>query len=193
VPTELSTIEAAAEDIIDVLPHERWRVVARDTRDIGAAWSTYQRRAEADGAGADVMANLTRALSELRYAASTATVPAAAQSANDVSAATVELLGLYDSGVPVDIGRLDVVGRQIVFDVERGDLVAAGDQVQRWASIWRGGLRADVVAHHGRSVAARTDASLNAMERAVAAGQGQALVTQARVGLELVDAMERLY
>ena len=61
------------------------------------------------------------------------------------------------------------------------------------AAIWRGGLRADVLAQHGRRVATRTDASLRAMERAVVEGQGQALVAQARVCLELVDGMERLY
>ena len=111
----------------------------------------------------------------------------------DISAATVELFGRYASSTPVDIGRLDVVGRQIILDVERGDLTGAGDQVRMWEAIWRGGLRADVLAQHGRRVATRTDASLRAMERAVVEGQGQALVAQARVCLELVDGMERLY
>jgi hypothetical protein len=193
VPDLLNTIEEATEDIIDIVPGGRWDDIGKDARNIDTAWSGYKREAVADGARASLVARLDESLTDLLAGAEAEKGPETAQAANDVSAVAVELYGLYDVPRPVDIGRLDVVGRQIVLDVERGELGAAGAQVRKVTSIWDRGLRDDVLAHKGRVVADHTDATLDTMKRAVASGDGRTLVTQANVFLELVDDMERLY
>ena len=193
VPDRLNAIEAAAEDIIDVVPKEQWGDITRDVRDVDAAWSRYKHQAVVDGARAGVVSSLSKALGRLQVAADSANGPETAQAANDLSAATVELYGLYDIARPVDIGRLDVIGRQIILDEQRADLAGAGAQVRKVDSIWNGGLRDDILAHRGATVAAQTDRLLTAMTQAVADGDGDALVSRAKVFLEVVDAMERLY
>lgn len=193
VPDRLNSIEEATEDIIDIVPANRWNDIAKDVREIDSSWSSYQDRAVDDGADADLVARLTESLTNLRAAAGAQKGPETAQAANDVSAATVELFGLYKTGRPIDIGRLDVLGRQVVLDVERGDLGAASAEVTKVDSIWKGGLRDDVVAHQGRAVADRTDTVLTAIDRAAASADGSTLVGQTKVFLEEVDAMERLY
>jgi hypothetical protein len=193
VPERLNTIEEASEDIIDIVPKEQWADITRDVRDVDAAWSRYRRQAVVDGARAGIVSSLEQALGRLRVAADSANGPETAQAANDLSAATVELYGLYDIARPVDIGRLDVVGRQIILDEQRGDPAAAGAQVRRVVSIWNGGLREDILAHHGAGVADQTRRLLTAMSRAVADGDRDAVVSRAKAFLEVVDAMERLY
>ena len=193
VPDRLNEIEAAAEDIIDIVPKEQWGDITRDVHDVDAAWSRYKHQAVVDGARVSVVSSLSKALGRLQVAADSANGPETAQAANDLSAATVELFGLYDIARPADIGRLDVIGRQIILDEQRGDLAGAGAQVRKVVSIWNGGLRDDILAHRGGTVAAQTDRLLTAMTQAVANGDRDALVSRAKVFLEVVDAMERLY
>ena len=193
VPDRLNSIEEATEDIIDIVPANRWNDITKDVREIDGAWASYQDRAVDDGADASLVARVTESLTRLRTAAGAQQGPETAQAANDVSAATVELFGLYKTGRPTDIGRLDVLGRQVVLDVERGDLGAATAEVTKVDSIWKGGLRDDIVAHQGRAVAAQTDTVLGAIDRAAASADGPTLVGQTKVFLEVVDAMERLY
>jgi hypothetical protein len=193
VPDRLNSIEGATEDIIDIVPESRWADITKDVRKIDNAWSGYKEQAVRDGAAASLVARFSDSLAGLRVAADAEKGPETSQAANDVSAATVELFGLYKTARPTDIARLDVLGRQIILDVERGDLGAAGAQVKNVASIWQGGLREDVLAHQGRAVADQTDAVLTAIDRAVVSADRDALVNQTKAFLEVVDAMERLY
>ncbi len=193
VPERLSAIEEAAEDIIDIVPRDQWADITRDVHDVDVAWSHYERQAVVDGARADMVSNLSKALGRLQVAADSANGPETAQAANDLSRATVELYGLYHIGRPVDIGRLDVIGRQIILDEQRGDPAAAEAEVRRVSSIWNGGLRAKILAQHGARVADQTDRLLSRMSRAAADDDRDALVSRTKVFLEVVDAMERLY
>lgn len=193
VPDPLNTIEGQAEDIIDIVPANRWTDVATDVGTVKDNWTTYRNQALNDGAARDLVNQFDRALADLQTAADAQRPADTMQAANDLSAATVELYGLYDVAHPVDIGRLDVIGRQVVLDAERQDLGAAGAQVDEALGIWDGGLRADIVAHRGQAVADQTDATLAALQAAKADGDFATLTTQAKVLLEVVDAMEGLY
>lgn len=193
VPDPLNTIEAQAEDIIDIVPADRWDGVATDVQTVQANWATYREQALNDGAARDLAARFDQALSDLQTAAQARQPADTMQAANDLSAATVELFGLYDTTHPVDIGRLDVIGRQIVLDADRQDLKAAGVQLDRALGIWDGGLRADIVGHQGQTVADQTEATLAALQTAKADKDFATLTTQAKVLLEVVDAMEGLY
>jgi hypothetical protein len=193
LPGALNRIEGQAEDIIDIVPNNRWDNIRSDVRAIETDWSQYKKQATADGASAAVIARFDDALHDLTIAAGGARGPETSQAANDVSGATVDLFGLYDVGRPVAIGRLDVLGRQVILDVQRGDINAAGAQVRKLERVWRDGLRADVLDHKGGTVAGRTDTTLNAIERAATRDDARTVVAQTRGLLELVDDMERLY
>jgi hypothetical protein len=193
VPEPLDTIEAQAEDIIDIVPAGKWDKVGDDVATVVEAWGTYRARALKDGADQALVDRFDAALVDLGASAEAREPEETMQAANDLSAPTVEFYGLYDTGRPVDIGRLDVIGRQIVLEADRQDAAAAGVQVDKAQSIWDGSLKADILDHDGKDVAGKTDASLAALQRARAAGDFVALRTQANEFLEIVDDMERLY
>jgi hypothetical protein len=192
LPRTLQHIEAGAEDVADFVPHAEWNRVRADVAKVTADWETYRGRAGADGATPAELAGLDGALGRLRSAADAQRPADALQASNDVSAVVVELYALYDPPEPVDLGRLDVVGRQIALDVGRADLAGAAQQVERARAVW-GGLRANVMHHDGKRIAARMDATIMALQRAVRENNGQALHARADAMLERVDDMERLY
>ena len=68
VPEPLQTIEAQAEDIIDVAPAGDWTTIATDVEDISAAWKAYL--ASDAGASAPTVSSeaLTKALAALETA-----------------------------------------------------------------------------------------------------------------------------
>lgn len=120
LPKPLDIIEAQAEDVIDVVPAGQWERVAADVTAVVDAWRAYRPRAAGDGADQSLASRFDSALADLRASAAGKRADQTMQAANDLSAVTVELFALYDIGRPVDIGRLDVIGRQIAFDAGHG-------------------------------------------------------------------------
>jgi hypothetical protein len=193
VPRPLNTIEEQAEDIIDVVPANDWDTVRADVSTIDEAWNAYRDDALDDGADQRQVDRFDRALTGLHSAAAAERGAETKQRANDVSAVVVELFGLYDARFPIAIGRLDVIGRQIAFDADLGDLADARRQVERAERIWRDELEDDVLERDGAGVADKTDGALAELMRAARRGDIAALRTDANLLLELVDSMEALY
>jgi hypothetical protein len=104
----------------------------------------------------------------------------------------VELFALYNSKVPADIGRLDVLERQVILDVAAKDYWAAEASLANTKSVWEK-VKASVLEHNGKDVAAEFEASLAAQESALDAKDDTALTNEAKNGLEIVDALEQLY
>lgn len=190
VPEPLAALEASAEDVIDQVPHEEWAKITADVGDLQAAWDEYQ--ADATAVDATSAARLDRALGTLAEATAARNGPATEQAANDVSAAVVELFAHYDLPHPVQIGRLDVIGRQIVIDASRGDLAGAAVQVTAAKREWEA-VRADVLDHDGEGVAADADGAIDALTNAASTGDLASLTSEAARLLEIVDEMEGLY
>ena len=90
------------------------------------------------------------------------------------------------------MGRLDVLGRQVILDVEAEDFVAAANTLSKSEAIWAR-LKPIVLANQGEKVAAEFDASLATQQKALDAEDGETLSDEANNGLELVDALERLF
>ena len=192
VPSSLQTIEAAAEDIIDFAPSGGWDKIGTDVTDIANAWASYEPQADKDGASQELQDAMTTAIEELQ-SASVAKDPAATmQGSNDVSAAVVEMFALYHPKIPVDIGRLDVLERQVILDVAARDYAAATTSLALARSDWEK-VKPSVLDLDGRDVAAQFEASLAAQESALNAKDDAALTNEARNGLEIVDALEQLY
>ena len=117
-PKPLLTIEEQAEDIGDRVPGKGWPRIAADVKTIKAAWARFQTRAKADGVSAATIADFDGALARLAAAAKAKNGPDTSQGANDISRVTVELFGNYKLHAPVQVGRLDVIGRQIELDLD---------------------------------------------------------------------------
>ena len=190
VPTQLDSLEVGAEDVIDLVPDKGWGQIARAVQAMQTAWGEYRdAAAKADAALAD---RIDGALTALAKAAGGKDGQGAAQAANDVSAPLIELLARYDLGRPVQIGRLDVIGRQIVLDAGRRDVAAAATQVDAARAQWTA-VKADVLAHKGDQVATDAEAVLEALDRALQAADAKSLTTKGTELLEIVDKMEGLY
>jgi hypothetical protein len=192
VPNSLVTIEAAAEDIIDFAPSGDWDKINKDVADISNAWKAYQPQADKDGASQEIQDAMNTALSNLQTASASKDSSATMQGSNDVSAAVVELFALYSPKVPADIGRLDVLERQVILDVAAKDYSAATKSLANTMSVWRE-VKPSVLEHDGKEVAAQFDASLEIQAVAVDSKNDTQLNNEARNGLEIVDALEGLY
>lgn len=192
VPNSLQTIEAAAEDIIDYAPGGNWDKINKDVTDTENAWKSYELQAGRDGASKEIQEAMNSALMNLKSAATAKNAAATMQGSNDVSAAVVELFALYATKVPVDIGRLDVLERQVILDVSAQDYAAATKSLDRTKSVWEA-VKPSVLEHKGKNVAAQFEASLAAQAGALDAKDDATLTKEARDGLEIVDALEQLY
>jgi hypothetical protein len=192
VPNSLVTIEAAAEDIIDFAPSGNWDKIKVDVTDIENAWKSYQPQADQAGVSQEIQDAMNSALAELETASASKDASATMQGSNDVSAAVVELFALYSPKVPADIGRLDVLERQVILDVAAKDYSAAETSLAKTKSVWEE-VKPLVLEHNGKDVAAQFEASLTAQESALKAKDDAVLTNEARDGLEIVDALEQLY
>jgi hypothetical protein len=192
VPQDLVTIEAAAEDIIDFAPSGNWDKINQDVTDIEEAWKSYEPRSKQDGAAQEVDDLMNSALAALETASQSKDASAAMQGSNDVSAAVVELFALYNPVIPADIGRLDVLERQVILDVHAQDYSAAMETMAKTRSVWES-VKASVLEHNGKDVAAQFEASLEAQAAALDAKDANELTREASDALELVDALEQLY
>ena len=192
VPNALVTIETAAEDIIDLAPGGTWDAIGKDVTDIANAWKSYETQAGKDGVSQELQDAMISAIGNLQTASAAKDAAATMQGSNDVSAAVVEMFALYSPNIPADIGRLDVLERQVILDVAAQDYSAAEINLAKTKSIWEE-VKPSALEHNGQDVAAQFEASLAAQESALTAKDDTALMTEARAGLEIVDALEQLY
>lgn len=192
VPDPLADIEAQTEDIFDQVPQNSWDTITTDIAAMRKDWSAYRSTAARDGIPAGVQAGFTRALDTLESSAARRDAAATAQAANDASAAAVEMLGHYDLGHPVEIGRLDVIGRQVILDAQQQELTRAQQQIAA-ANQELTAARASLNAHGGQQVLTQAQATLTEMTRLAQRHDTTGLTTQAKVLLEVVDGMEQLY
>jgi len=160
VPNSLVTIEAAAEDIIDFAPSGGWDKISKDIMDIENAWNSYEPLARKDGAPQEIQDAMNSALASLKAGAASKVADATMQGSNDVSAAVVELFALYSPKVPVDIGRLDVLERQVILDVATRDYSGATKILAKIMSVWSE-VKPSVLEHNGEEVAAQFQESLD--------------------------------
>ncbi|HSB02841.1 MAG TPA: hypothetical protein VLE49_19485 [Anaerolineales bacterium] len=192
IPNDLQTIEGAAEDIIDFAPNDNWDKISADVADISSAWKAYQPLAGQAGASQELQNAMTSALTQLQAASASKDPAATMQASNNVSAAVVEMFALYHPKIPADIGRLDVIERQVILDIAAQDYVAAEASLSRAKSVWES-VKSSALANNGKKVVEQFEASLAAQASALAAKDAAALTDEARHALEIVDQLEQLY
>ena len=192
VPNDLQTIEASAEDIIDLTPSGNWDKISADVTNIATAWKAYQPLAGKVGASQQLQDAISSALTQLQAATTSKDSAATMQASNNISAAVVEMFALYNPKIPADIGRLDVIERQVILDVAKQDYSAAETNLAKAKSTWEN-VKASALALNGKDVADQFEASLTAQASALAAKNSEALTKEARNALEIVDSLEQLY
>lgn len=192
VPDNLATIEEQAEDIMDSVPNAQWSHVEADIVRIEEAWTAYQPQASSDGATQALQDMLSQALVRLKSTAILQDSLGTLQAANDLSAAVIDLFDLYQPVIPTDIGRLDVLERQIILDITNGDFNTATSRLARINTVWEQ-VKPSILAHHGQSVSEEFANSLARQDVALKAKDSAALTDEAQNGLEIVDTLERLY
>jgi hypothetical protein len=191
VPGALQTIEAQAEDIIDSVPGGGWAHINADVATVAQAWKNYGPQADPDGAPQPFRDALDAALRQLQRAASGTNPSATMQAANDLSAAVLDLFMVYQPAVLTDVGRLDVLERQVVLDIAGKDYRAAADRLAQIEAVWAR-LKPRVEARQGTKVAARFDTSISMQRAALQSKDGPALTAEAQNGLDILDALEQL-
>lgn len=192
VPESLMTVEGQAEDIIDSVPNAAWSQVNADISTIEQAWITYQPQAAKDGATQALQDSFTEGLARLKSAAGSQEASGTMQAANDLSAVVVDLFDLYHPAIPTDIGRLDVLERQLILDIANQNPTAVADTLAKLNQVWDR-VRPSIVAHEGQAVAEQFEKSLTAQAAALNAQDTAAVIAEIQAGLEIVDALERLY
>jgi hypothetical protein len=192
VPEPLNTIEVQAEDIIDLAPADNWEKVTANVAAISEAWQSYQTQAANDKAPQPFQEALTAALDRLQKTSAAKEAAGTLQAANDLSAAVIDLFTVYQPPMTTDLGRLDVLERQAVLDVAADDFTAAADSLAKTNAVWAR-LKPVVLALNGSDVATQFENSLTTQQEALNTENASALTTEANNGLELVDALDKLF
>jgi hypothetical protein len=191
-PNSLSVMEAQAEDIFDVVPGSDWAQVATDVTAAAQAWQAYLPQAAKDQTPQSFQEATAAALDRLQTSSAAHNPAATLQAANDLSAAVIDLYTVYHPALPTDIGRLDVLERQVGLDAAGGNFTAVADTVAKTAAVWAR-LKPAILAHSGASVAAQFDDNLTTQQTALKTKNASVLTEAVNTGLSLVDALERLY
>jgi hypothetical protein len=192
VPEPLQTIEAQAEDIIDIVPEGNWTQIASDVDTIAKAWKTYQSSSSENAIPQAFYDAFITAFTHLTQVSKAKNTKNTLQSANNVSAAIVDLFTTYNPAIPIDLGWLDVIERQTVLDASTNQLSAATDSIAKANAIWVR-LRPSVLSHNGTNVALQFEVNLYAQRTALIAKNSSNLLENANSALEIVDSLEQLY
>jgi len=192
IPSTLDTIEGNAEDIIDRIPSGDWETIHTDVDEMNTAWTEYKSQADSDGATAQQIQAMDDALHALDDAVGNSDETAIEQAANDASFAVVELFALYDPSIPTEIGRLDALERQVIIEAKAGDMSAAADVLADAQSTWDT-VSGRVLDAGGVEAADAFEESLALQVEAIASGASESAIDEAKIGLELVDDLERVF
>ncbi len=192
VPDTLTTIEVQAEDIIDFAPSGDWQKINTDVRTISDAWKTYQLHALKDGATQAMVDSFDSAFANLQTAASAQDKTGIMQASNDISAVVVDLFDLYHPAIPANVGRLDVLERQVVLDTAASNFTAVNDDLDQINKTWDT-LKPSVLEHSGEETAKQFEASLSLQAESLKTRDVAVLTQEAKNALEIVDTLENLY
>ncbi len=138
VPDNLLQIEAQVEGIMDVVPNGIWTKENGDDSAVEFAWAGIQKLAAIDGATRSLLEACGQRLSLLKTAANAKSAPATMQVSDDLSGIFADLHDNHHPATATDLGRLDVLGREIILDVDRRDLDAGAKPLATIRSVWKG-------------------------------------------------------
>ena len=194
VPRPLTAMESLAEDAYDHALAGQPDRVGTDARGVDGKWRLFRAQAARDGARSADLAEIDTAVADLLHRATggSAEQVGLARAANRISGVMDELFGLYRPPVPPALNELDFLGREVVLNAMEAKFHEAADDVMSIRSTWLT-MKDAVLAAGGRTDADSFEASLAAIDQAIAAENGVQLIARANANLELVDRLEKLF
>ena len=140
----------------------------------------------------DLVDRMSSTIARLTSASTKRQKTATKQAANNVSRILFDIMDTYHPAIPSDIGRLDVLERQIILDVDKLNLDAASRTMADTLGVWSR-LKPVILDRGGAAVTGKFNRSLAIQGRALRDGDGKALANEARNGLEIVDELEKVF
>jgi len=195
VAKEVLDIEANIEDAMDALGGNNWAGAHDDIAKMGESWTAYQQHASKDGALQGTLDAFAKTFGQLKSAADAKNVATSLQAANDLSGVVMDLYDVYHPAAPTDIGRLDVLERQVNLDVKGKDFAAAAKTLGAINTTWQK-VKPAILSHNaaqGKDVAGRYEASIAAQSELVKKQDASGLQDEATKSLDIVDALEKLF
>ena len=190
VPAELSTIESRARGVFRAAEENAWPLVFSGVDVIVRNWDYYEVRTPVDSPQRDLVYAMGEAVGLLAEKSATLERDreGTMRAANDVSWAVLDLIDFYHPAVPTDIGRLDVLERRIIVDLDlfSPNFIAAENSMGRLKTIWKI-LRPSVVARGGIETAVQFDAALAVQEKALLDKSARVAKREVSRGLEVVN------
>jgi hypothetical protein len=165
-------------------------------QDISDRWSDYQHPTVVPPsyprpAAAILHGDLDAALSRLKEAAAARRMAETMWAANDVDAATIELIEFYHPDTPIDLHRLAVLERKVLLYAWSGDIDLASDTLIEVRRTWTR-VRPIVVDRSGVQVAETFEVSIADQQAALDANEIIRLGDHAQTNLILIHEMEQV-
>jgi hypothetical protein len=192
IPEMLTALESQVEDMIDAVPGSDWGQVTSDMNALEDAWQKYRVQAAEDHVPQVFLDQLVQAFDSLKNHASVHDASNTLQAANNLSAAIVDLYSVYNPVRPADLGRLDMLDRQVKLDASEDDFTAAADRLAQIKMIWVR-IKPAILSHNGSSAAAEFERSLDAQQSALIEQNSTTLIEKANNALSIIDALENLF
>lgn len=195
IPRALNTLESSAEDTYDLALSGAFAKVTRNADSIRATWARYRSQATRDGIPKNIVAAMDSSVVNLVREASQAKQGEnlkLARVANAVSADMDQFYSAYHPNTPPGIMKLDFLGRELVLDGMAREFSLAKSHLADVSRTWTP-LRQLINLAGGTKEAKVYDQELQALQLDLAKQDGPAVVKDANVSLEDLDAMEKLY
>lgn len=195
IPTALDKLESISEDTYDLAYAGKFAQVTKNAATIRLIWQRYRPDATRAGASPQLVGKMDKAVADLSAAAPHARPGEnvkLARLADAVTADMDQLFALYHPTTPTGIMKLDYLGRELVLDGTAGDFDAAGRHFQEMSSDWAA-LKPAILHANGANEARVYDQSLVDLKVHLGTRDGAAVVKAANVGLDDIDAMEKLF
>ena len=186
VPTALTNIGEHAEDIYDAIKAKDWaksgqefKMFAGDLKKVDAGVKGQVEKKKSLKSSVDSLGAAIKAKN--RYTA--------LEAANRITGIVLDMSDPYHPAVPVSVGRLDYYGRELEIQSAAKNLPKLKTTSDAAEKTW-GSLRPDVMAHGGKSEAAKFDKLMEQLHKASTPAQYGKLATTI---LDEVDNLEKVF
>jgi len=196
VPPALEEISNRAVDIVDLAAADAWPQVYANVQSISDRWSDYKHPTVTPPsyprpASGLLYGRLDTALARLKAAAAARNNVETMRAANDVDAATVELVEFYNPAIPPDFHRLAVLERSILLDAWDGKIDNASSILVEVRRTWDR-VRPAVVSRSSEQAAAAFDNAIADQQVAIDTPDSGRLGDYAGTALITIQEMEQL-
>jgi hypothetical protein len=149
-------------------PGVDWTRIQGDYHTITSTWSSARATVRGQGADAGLLTAVDAQISTLGSAINSRNAMGTAMAANDLTAYTTTLLGLYRPATPVQIYQMEYLAREVELDTENGNAEGALDGARGVGGVWAS-LRTVAMAR-SRAHASAVDADVARLANDVASG-----------------------